>query len=158
MALLNGPYFVDTNVIVTGTIMRSLLPGAATRVMDAAFDGRLGIVRTAWHCCLEFFAVTTRLPPEFRVSPSEAARIVQDDILGKLDVRDMDPALRPTFVAELLFQRVVGARIYDSHIAEVARQSRCATVITGNGRHFGLLLRQGIRVMTVDEVALEAGL
>jgi hypothetical protein len=35
---------------------------------------------TAWHCCLEFFSVATRLPPEFRVSPRDAATLVEEEV------------------------------------------------------------------------------
>jgi predicted nucleic acid-binding protein len=44
-----------------------------------------------------------------------------------------------------------GGRIYDAHIAEVARAAGAAVVITDNRRHFLAALRHGIRVETPAE-------
>ncbi len=44
-----------------------------------------------------------------------------------------------------------GGRIYDTHIAEVARAAGAKVVITDNRRHFLSALRYGIRVETPSE-------
>ncbi len=158
MAALRGPFFIDTNLLVHGTVKFAAESGAAIRVMDAAIAGRLGPVGTAWHCCLEFFAVSTRLPAEYRLTPSNALQIIEEDFVPRLEIHDFDGTRRASFLSEVRLQGVVGARIYDTHIAEVARQSGCETFITGNGRHFTALQRHGIRVLTADEMASEIGL
>jgi hypothetical protein len=43
---------------------------------------------------------------------------------------------------------VVGGRIYDSHIAEVARAAGASVVVTDNRRHFVSALRYDLRVET----------
>jgi hypothetical protein len=61
---------------------------------------------------------------------------------GSFDVKcrcaSPDPAWRPG----------IGGRIYDAHIAEIARLGGARTVITGNTRHFKGLAAQGITVLT----------
>jgi predicted nucleic acid-binding protein len=44
-----------------------------------------------------------------------------------------------------------GGRIYDAHIAEVARAVAAEVVVTDNRRHFLSALRYGIRVETPAE-------
>jgi predicted nucleic acid-binding protein len=46
---------------------------------------------------------------------------------------------------------IVGGRIYDAHIAEVARAAGARVVVTDNRRHFLSALRYGLRVETPAE-------
>ena len=46
---------------------------------------------------------------------------------------------------------VSGGRMYDAHIAEVARSAGAAVVVTDNRRHFLSALRYGMRVETPSE-------
>ncbi len=41
---------------------------------------------------------------------------------------------------------MAGGRIYDAHIAEVARECGAKVVVTDNARHFSGLARHGVRV------------
>ena len=47
--------------------------------------------------------------------------------------------------------RIAGGRIYDAHIAEVARAAGATVVVTDNRRHFLAALRHGMRVETPSE-------
>jgi predicted nucleic acid-binding protein len=46
---------------------------------------------------------------------------------------------------------ITGGRIYDTHIAEIARAAGAEVVITDNRRHFLSALRYGMRVETPAE-------
>ena len=46
---------------------------------------------------------------------------------------------------------VAGGRIYDAHIAEIARAAGAPVIVTDNRRHFLTALRHGIRVETPAE-------
>jgi hypothetical protein len=46
---------------------------------------------------------------------------------------------------------ISGGRIYDSHIAEVARAAGARVVVTDNRRHFVSALRYDMRVETAAE-------
>ena len=50
---------------------------------------------------------------------------------------------------------VAGGRVYDTHIAEVARAIGATVVITDNRRHFISALRYGMRVETPAEFLAE---
>jgi predicted nucleic acid-binding protein len=148
---LVSPLFFDTSVIVAGTIDFGISSEAALRVLGAIALGRLEPPATAWHCCLEFFAVTTRLPPEYRLTPTDSVRILQDDVLARWTVCDLPAGDRSEFLSGLVRDRVVGGRLYDAHIAETARLAGARTVVTENPRHFTGLLRQGVRVLSAAE-------
>jgi predicted nucleic acid-binding protein len=46
---------------------------------------------------------------------------------------------------------MTGGRIYDAHIAHVARAAGATLIVTDNRRHFLASLRYGIRVETPTE-------
>jgi hypothetical protein len=46
---------------------------------------------------------------------------------------------------------IAGGRIYDAHIAEVARTAGARSIVTDNRRHFLAALRHGLRVETPAE-------
>ena len=48
-------------------------------------------------------------------------------------------------------ENVAGGRVYDAHIAEIARAAGAAVIVTDNRRHFVAALRYGIRVETPSE-------
>src|SRR6185503_6087790 len=106
---------------------------------------------TAWHCCLECFSVATRLPPEFRLSPVDALRLMEEEVFGRMAVHDLPPDDRIGFLKAAARDGTAGGRIYDAHIAEVARAARATVIVTDNRRHFVAALRHGIRVETPAE-------
>jgi len=57
--------------------------------MHAVSEQRIQKPATAWHCGLEFFSVVTRLPPEFRVTPSDGCLLLQEEIFLKFAVHDL---------------------------------------------------------------------
>jgi len=147
--------FFDTSVLLAGLIDLGTATAGAQRVMDAVADGRLAAVRTAWHCCLEFYSVATRLPPELRLTPADALRLVETEILARIGVDQLPAGSFAEFLRAAAREPTVGGRIYDAHIAEVARLGQAHVVVTDNRRHFASLMRYGIRVLTIDECAGE---
>jgi len=147
--------FLDTSVLLAGIIDTGPPSAAAQRVMESVADGELGQPLTAWHCCLEFYAVATRLPMGLRLSPAQAGRLVEDELLGRLTVHGLPEEDRLSFFQTAVQDRVAGGRIYDAHIVEVARLAGARTVVTENRRHFTGLLRSGVRVLTAAELAAE---
>ena len=155
MALVTGPCFLDTSVLLAGIIDTGAPSEQAQRVMEAVVDVRLAQPTTAWHCCLEFYAVATRLPLGLRVAPSVALRLVEDELLARLAVHDLPDEARLAFLRTAVHDRAAGGRIYDAHIAEIARLAGVEVVLTENRRHFTSLLRHGVRVLTAAEVVAE---
>jgi len=88
-----------------------------------------------------------------RLSPSDAWQLLEEEILARFDVRELPDDGRRSFLATVVHDRLVGGRIYDAHLAEIARLARMDVVVTDNVRHFTGLRRHGIEVLSAAEFA-----
>ena len=68
-----------------------------------------------------------------------------------MTVSDLPAEARQAFLKHAVEDAAAGGRIYDAHIAEVARSVGAAVIVTDNRRHFLTALRHGIRVETPAE-------
>jgi predicted nucleic acid-binding protein len=143
--------FLDTSVLVAGLIDVGPPSASAHSLLHGVAEKRITPAATAWHCCLEFFSVTTRLPPEFRLTPADAGRLAEEEIFGRMVVHDLPPGDRGALLRTAAQDGITGGRIYDTHIAEIARAARAEVIVTDNRRHFLAALRHGIRVETPAE-------
>jgi predicted nucleic acid-binding protein len=143
--------FFDTGVLLAGLIDFGPQSAPAQRMLHAVVDGSAARPATAWHCCLEFFSVSTRLTPEFRLQPADATRLLDEVVFPHFDVHDLPAADRRAFFAGAVQEGLAGGRIYDAHIADVARSAGATVIVTDNRRHFLAALRYGIRVETPAE-------
>ena len=143
--------FLDTSVLLAGVIDFGPQSRAAQQVMDRVAARETIKASTAWHCCLEFYSVATRVPPEFRLTPADALQLLDQEILERLTVYDLPAGDRRGFLGAAARDGIVGGRIYDAHIADVARAAKADVVVTDNRRHFLGALRHGLRVETPEE-------
>ena len=143
--------FLDTSVLLAGLVDFGPQSAPAQSLLHAVAEKRVPGATTAWHCCLEFFSVATRLPPEYRVSPSDAAVLLREEVFSRMAVHDLPATDRMAMLQAAARDGIAGGRIYDAHIAEVARAADANLVVTDNRRHFLSALRHGMRVETPDE-------
>jgi predicted nucleic acid-binding protein len=143
--------FLDTSVLVAGLIDFGPSSAPSQSVLHAVAERRVAAPATAWHCCLEFFSVSTRLPPEFRLTAAEAVRLLEEEVFARMTVHDLPPDDRQPMLRAIARDAVIGGRVYDAHIGEVARSARATIVVTDNRRHFLSALRHGLRVETPAE-------
>lgn len=149
--MIEAPFF-DTSVLVSGLLQVGASWEPAQRLLARAADRRFGRATTAWHCCLELYSVSTRLPAEYRLAPVDALRVLEESVLAHFVVEDLPKRARLPFLRGAVADAVAGGRTYDAHVAEIARLARCDVVITENVRHFAGLARHGIRVGTASEI------
>lgn len=140
--------FFDTSVLLAGLVDFGPQSAPAQEILHAGAERRISNPATAWHCCLEFYSVATRLPPEFRLSPADAVRLLEEEVFGRMAVHDQPPADRAGLLNAVARDGIAGGRIYDAHIAEVARAAKAVVIVTDNRRHFLAALRHGIKVET----------
>jgi len=67
--------FLDTSVLLAGILDFGPQSAPAQSIMHAVAEQIVQSPATAWHCCLEFYSVATRLPSEFRLTPADGARL-----------------------------------------------------------------------------------
>jgi predicted nucleic acid-binding protein len=143
--------FLDTSVLLAGLVDFGPQSAPAQLLLHAVAEKRIDDPATAWHCCLEFFSVATRLPAEFRITPADATLLLQREVFARMAVHDLPAADRLPMLKAAARETIVGGRIYDAHIAEVARAGGATVVVTDNRRHFLSALRHGLRVETPTE-------
>jgi predicted nucleic acid-binding protein len=143
--------FLDTSVVLAGLIDLGPQSAPAQSLLHGVAEKTITGPATAWHCCLEFYSVATRLPPEFRVSPADAVRLLREEIFGRMAVQDLPSGDRDSMLQLVAQDGIAGGRIYDVHIAEVARAAGARVIVTDNRRHFLAALRHGLRVETPTE-------
>src|SRR5438067_564746 len=124
--------FLDTSVLVAGLIDLGPQSTPAHLLMHAVAEKTVGPASTAWHSCLEFFSVSTRLPAEFRLAPADAAKLVEEEIFARMNVHDLPPDERLPLLRAAAHDTIGGGRIYDAHIAEVARVAKSTVIVTDN--------------------------
>lgn len=154
MALVD-PVFFDTNILVSGLLSIGSSGDSSQELLWAVAEGGIPRPVTSWHCCLEFYAVSTRLPVEMRLEPEVAADLLTTEVLERFLVLDLPPEQRSGFVRGLEAARISGGRVYDHHIAAIAQAAGVAVIVTNNRRHFQYLAATGIRVLTAEEAAQE---
>ena len=143
--------FLDTSVLLAGLVDFGPESAPSQSLLHAVAEKRVTAPATAWHCCLEFFSVATRLPPEFRVTPSDAVLLLEHEVFLRMAVHDLPATDRIPMLRTAARDAFAGGRIYDAHIADVARAAGANVVVTDNRRHFFSALRHGMRVETPSE-------
>ena len=143
--------FLDTSVLLAGLIDFGPQSAPAQSILHAVAEKTVPSPGTAWHCCLEFYSVATRLPPEFRLTPDDASELLREEVFGRLTVHDLPAEERSGLFAAAARDRIAGGRVYDAHIAQVARSAGARVIVTDNRRHFLAALRHGIKVETPGE-------
>jgi predicted nucleic acid-binding protein len=143
--------FFDTSVLLAGLIDLGPQSAPAQQLLHGVAEKTIPSPATAWHCCMEFYSVATRLPPEFRLAAADAIHLLEEEVFARMTVHDLPAGDRRGMLRLLRDDGVTGGRIYDVHIAEVARAAGARVIVTDNRRHFLSALRHGLRVETPSE-------
>jgi predicted nucleic acid-binding protein len=146
MAVVKDAFF-DTSVLLAGLVDLGASSRHAIPILDAVAKGRVRNPQTAWHCCLELYSVATRLPEEFRLPPEDALTLIEQEVLGRFEIHDLPARARSGFLKLCAREGIRGGRLYDAHIAEIARAAGASVVVTENQRDFAVLERHGIPVL-----------
>ncbi|MFU8847208.1 MAG: hypothetical protein ACNA77_00625 [Opitutales bacterium] len=147
---MKRPFF-DTSILIAGMIDFGEPSQAPMQILDAVAEKSIREAATAWHCCLEFYSVATRLPEEYRLSPEIAREFVIDEIIGRLGIRTLDAAQRKNFLTDLVRLSIRGGRIYDHHIGTIALQNKTSVIVTENKKHFQTFERTGLCILNAQE-------
>ena len=143
--------FLDTSVLLAGMVDLGPQSAPAQSILHAVAEKTIQSVGTAWHCCLEFYSVATRLPPEFRLTPADACQLLEEEVFARMAVHEVPAQDRLPMLKTAARDGTTGGRIYDAHIAEVARAAGARLIVTDNRKHFISALRYGLKVETPVE-------
>ena len=143
--------FLDTSILIGGCIDFGVSSESPIKLLDRIAEKSVRNAATAWHCCLEFYSVATRLPEEYRLSPETARDFVIEEIMGRLDIRTLDAERREDFLDDSARLNIRGGRLYDHHIGIVALNAKTSVIVTENKKHFAPYENNNLSVMTAAE-------
>jgi predicted nucleic acid-binding protein len=132
---MNRPFF-DTSIILAGLIDFGESSVAPIQILDQIAEGQIREASTAWHCCLEFYSVATRLPEEYRLTTETAAAFIRGEIIQNLGIRILNPPGDEGLFTQAAANRMSGGRIYDFHIGMTALGGNLSVIVTENKKHF----------------------
>ena len=123
--------FFDTSVIVAASVADHPHHSRAWPVLQRAAMGKdQGFVGA--HSIAETYAALTRVPVVPRIHPSEAGRIVRDNVLRVCSVVPADSAQYLEALATVQEKGLPGAKIYDALLLACAARSGAELVYTFN--------------------------
>ena len=82
---------------------------------------------------------------------AEAVLLLKEEVFSRMTVHDVPASDRMPMLQAAARDGTAGGRIYDAHIADVARSVHADVVVTDNRRHFVSALRHGMGVETPAE-------
>jgi predicted nucleic acid-binding protein len=95
---------------------------------------------------VETYAVLTRLPPPYRLAPSDALALLEANFMGTKIIA-LDGKSYRSLLLQAPDDKIAGGRIYDAIIAACALQAKVATLLTFNERHFLAFAEKGIAIV-----------
>ncbi len=100
----------------------------------------------ASHALAEVYSVLTALPVPRRVSPLEARQIIEESILGRLSVIDLDAEDYRWAVTAVSDSGLTSGIVYDGLHLAAARKAGCSRIYTYNVRHFARIASPEIEI------------
>lgn len=125
---------VDSSIIIAALHANHPLHAAAAQWLNNAFDNHEVLV--AHHSVLESYAVLTRLPGEFRLSPAEARTALESTLRENAAVAEFSARDIWWIVANIGEAPASGGAAYDAFIIEVLRSANAEAVATFNASDF----------------------
>lgn len=88
------------------------------------------------HCLAETYSVLTALPLPKRISSVEARILIEQTVLGRLEVIPLDRDDYAASLSAVSGAGLTGGVIYDALHVEAAKKASCSRIYTYNFRHF----------------------
>ena len=124
---------------------------ACRAILEALAARRLRSGVTAWHCCLEFFSVTTRRPPDYRLSAEAAIALLTEHVFNRVEVLDLPVEDAVAWLKRQEGSEIRGGLIYDAHLAQIAHRASCAMLVTTNLTDFRQVAPHGIEILSPQQ-------
>ncbi len=125
---------------------------ACRAILEALAARRLRLGVTAWQCCLEFYSVTTRLPPDYRLSAEAAITLLTEHVFNRVEVVDLPVEDAVSWLKRQTASEIRGGLIYDAHLAQIAHRSGCAMLVTTNLADFRQVTPHGIEILSPQQL------
>ena len=123
--------YFDSSVLVAAMVEEEEHHASALRALADATDGV-----TSTHALAETFATLTSGRAEIQLSPKHALRIIEANVLQRLEVMELTVADYRRAMQSSQSAGARGGAIYDMLHLQAARRSGATRILTVNLRHF----------------------
>jgi predicted nucleic acid-binding protein len=96
---------------------------------------------------VEAYAVLTRLPPPYRVSPVDALALLDQGFMRASSIVALDAAGYAGLLRQVPSQGIAGGRTYDAVIAACVIKGKGEALLTFNPDEFAMLAAEGVDVI-----------
>jgi len=142
--------FFDTSALVTAVVdqLRNHMAALAcyTRLIQPRRTGPKPVCST--HALAECYATLTALPLARRIQSAEAARLIEENFLQRLDVVPLSTADYKAALARISSLGLSSGAIYDALHVRCAERAGCDRILTYKTADFTRLVPSGIEVAT----------
>ncbi len=125
---------IDTSVIVPCVHANHPLHVAMAGWLNTAFERDRVVV--AHHSLIEAYAVLTRLPPEYRLSPAETLDVLRGSLRDNAEIAPFDASRIWSVTEELASVPAAGGTAYDAFIIRILVAAGVDAIATSNAQHF----------------------
>jgi predicted nucleic acid-binding protein len=127
--------FLDTNVLVAGSLREHSQHALAQAVMESIQTGKTKGY-TSGHAFLETYSILTRLPTLPRIPAAQALALVQENILKHFTMVVLTASEYSSLVTRLGGEGIGGGQVYDALHLACARKAGVDRIYTFDVRHF----------------------
>jgi predicted nucleic acid-binding protein len=96
---------------------------------------------------IETYAVLTRLPPPYRLSPADTWTLLEANFITATRIVALAGRAYRTLLRRAPHEGIVGGRIYDTVIATCAMKAKVAVLLTFNETHFLPFTAWGLEIV-----------
>lgn len=146
-----GRTAVDASVVVAALLVWHEAHESAFAALDRTVEA--GDLVLPLSALLESYSVLTRLPAAHRLSPMDAAGLLERALREAGRLAGVRTAAAWSFLSALVREQVRGGATYDRRILEEARAGGAERLLTLNGGDFRRFALGGIEVVDPGEAA-----
>ncbi|MFP4067441.1 MAG: type II toxin-antitoxin system VapC family toxin [Spirochaetaceae bacterium] len=135
----------DTSVLVAALVDQLSNHQSAFGVFDSyTRDENEGYCST--HALSETYSALTALPLPRRISSVEARMLIEESILGRLEIVELNNVDYMNAIENVSVRGLTSGIIYDALHVEAAKKASCSRIYTYNINHSEALITEGISV------------
>jgi len=128
-------YLFDTSVLIAAFIASHKHHTRSKPWLAKAIQGKLKM-SVCNHTLAELYAVLTKLPLSPRISPSNALKLIEHNVLNVADLIQLTSKDYHNILKELANNSMAGGITYDSIIYYAAKKSNATKLLTLNTQDF----------------------
>ncbi len=131
--------YLDTNVLIAASVEEHPHHVPAFDLLKAVKAGSFGGCIST-HGLAEYYSVITRAPFRTRVHPSEAGRLIEENILPHLELVVLSASDYKAVIRSCAKAGLIGGVVFDALHLHCAEKAGCSRIYTFNVRDFRTLV------------------